>query len=456
MLDFLSSWTSTQLRGEILLMMETVQEESPSLISSPKCFVSRMSTVCIAMFITCLYSEGRQFFWKTSGIVLQVSVWTLGSAANSSVTLWNSVLPIAVLPDTLRQLVSPLEDSPIATRFANAVSRGAVFPEVSAEFCNAASLVCDSHVQIASYGLERVEAAPRASAIKTINDFQFDFFLEKNLFVGGEMQLSENLHDPIPARPFLPRVVADSLPSLTTANLPKLRQMFNIADKASMSTMMGTAAYLCENPALPGEDKECPITLAAMAQFVSSQLGSEVEALSTSGSPTEAPHLKAPVKIETVTKRSLTEGYHIIICHTIMFPSALYYCHHVSGTKVVQASLRAQDNSVIHAVGICHLDTSMWASEHPAFTALNIPRGAEACHWSTQNDMVWVSTATQWAIKTILHRLTSVINHRQRSSQLSTYRPWSHSSRFCRGWCALLTRRHLQCLWSSLLISERW
>jgi hypothetical protein len=323
-----------------------------------------------------------------------MSVCHSGAAVESSVTLWSTVLPNVVLPETLRQSVSPVEDSIISARFAAALSRGAVFPSMSADFCDAAGLVCEDHVKVSSYGVD-AEAAPRASSIKTINDFQFDFFLEENLVVGGQMHLSENLHDPVPVRAFLPRVVADSLPPLTTANLPKLRQTFNIADKTSMSTMMGTAAYLCENPALPGEDKDCPATLTAMAQFVASQLGPEVQALSTTGAPAETPAQRTPVKIESVTKRSLAEGDHIIICHGIMFPSALYYCHHVTGTKVVQASLRASDDTVINAVGICHLDTSLWASEHPAFTALNIPRGAEACHWSTENDVVWVSAGTQ-------------------------------------------------------------
>lgn len=320
---------------------------------------------------------------------------TTTAAVDASVTLWSAVLPNVVLPATLRQSASPVEDSPISARFASALTRGAVFPSMSADFCAVAALVCDDHIKISSYGAD-AETAPRASSIKTINDFQFDFFLEENLVIGGEMHLSENLHDPIPARAFLPRAVAAVLPPLTTANLAKLRQTFNIAANTSMSTMMGTAAFLCESAALPGEAKACPATLPGMAQFVATQLGSEVRALSTTGAPAQAPAQRsAPVRIEGVAKHSLAEGDHIIICHGIMFPSALYYCHHVTGTKVVQAALRESDGSLIHAVGICHMDTSLWASEHPAFTALHIPRGAEACHWSTENDVVWISAGTQ-------------------------------------------------------------
>lgn len=335
------------------------------------------------------------------------SVAAAASGADSTITLWSSVFPTLPMPEPLREAVSPLEDAdPAATRFAAAVSRGAVFPSTSTAFCDAAGLICDENIEVSSYSLHHETTttthASRAASIKTINDFQFDFFLESQLVEGNTMRLAENLHDPIPVRAFLPRVVAEALPALTASNLPKLRQVFNVHETSPMATMMGTAAYLCENPALPGEEKECPMTVDAMAQFVASQLGStSVAALSTAGAPTTVPVKLAPVKIESFKKRSLSEGEHIIICHSLMFPSALYYCHHVTGTKVVQASLRVDSEqegdsgSVIAAVGICHLDTSLWASEHPAFTKLNIPRGAEACHWISQQDIVWVSTSTQ-------------------------------------------------------------
>lgn len=336
------------------------------------------------------------------------------SGADSTITLWSSVFPSLPMPEPLREAVSPLEDADaVATRFAAAVARGAVFPSTSTAFCDAAGLICDENIEVSSYSLHHDETtttttttthASRAASIKTINDFQFDFFLESQLVEGNTMRLAENLHDPIPVRAFLPRVVAQALPALTTSNLPKLTQIFNVHQTSPMATMMGTAAYLCDNPALPGEEKECPMTVDAMAQFVASQLGStSVVALSTVGAPTTVPVKPAPVKVESFKKRSLSEGEHIIICHSLMFPSALYYCHHVTGTKVVQASLRVDSeqegddsgSSVIAAVGICHLDTSLWASEHPAFTKLNIPRGAEACHWLSQQDIVWVSTSTQ-------------------------------------------------------------
>nr|QCP71053.1 BURP domain RD22-like protein [Pohlia nutans] len=308
---------------------------------------------------------------------------------------WEETLPAVTIPSTLRGSVSPVDGSVVATRFATAISRGAIFPATTASFCRDAGLMCEEDVDISPYTsvastLGQEGTGGRALGIKTINDFQFDFFLEKNLVKGAMMNLVENLHDPIPKRAFLPKEVADTLPPLTTSNLPKLTQTFNIGERTKMATIMATATYLCENPPLPGEERACPTSVEAMAEFVASQLGKEVKLLATQGAPEAAPEIQRPVTVVDFTKRSLDEGKKIVICHNLMFPSQLYYCHHVTGTKVVQGSLAAADGSTIHGVAICHLDTTMWSSEHPAFAALNIPRGAEACHWTAQNDMIWV------------------------------------------------------------------
>lgn len=313
-----------------------------------------------------------------------------------AISHWGETLPTVTIPSALRGSVSPVDGSVMATRFATAIARGAIFPATTAAFCRDARLMCEEDVNISPYtsgaSIVGEKGTSRALGIKTINDFQFDFFLEDYLVKGAKMNLVENLHDPIPRRAFLPKEVADTLPPLTTSNLPKLMQTFNIGENTKMATIMGTATYLCENPPLPGEDRACPTSVEAMAEFVSFQLGREVKLLATRGAPEAAPVIKKPVTVVDFSKGSLDEGKKIVICHNLMFPSQLYYCHQVTGTKVVQASLAAADGSTIHGVAICHLDTNMWASEHPAFAALKIPRGAEACHWTAQNDMIWVTT----------------------------------------------------------------
>lgn len=313
---------------------------------------------------------------------------------------WEENSPTVNIPNHFRGSVSPLRRSVEEKRFISTVTRGAIFPPSTASFCRAAGFICVEDVNITPYNSEPVgtlnvvplaRGSPgRTMGIKTINDFQFDFFLEENLAKGASMNLAENLHDPIPKRSFLPKAVADTLTPVTTSNLPKLRQTFNIGENTKMATIMGTAAYLCENPPLPGEERACPASVESMAKFVSSQLGRNATMLKTRGAPGNAPAQKKPLIVKDFTKHSVEEGKKIVVCHNLMFPSQLYYCHHVTGTKVVEASLAAADGYIIRGVAVCHLNTTMWGSEHPAFAALKIPRGAEACHWTSQNDLIWV------------------------------------------------------------------
>ncbi len=146
---------------------------------------------------------------------------------------------------------------------------------------------------------------------------------------------------------------------------------------------------------MPREHRACPTSMEEMVAFVATKLGNKVEVLSTSQTHTSAPIRKGPVKILSFQKRSLVEGKNIVICHNLMFPPQLYYCHHVTRTKVVRASLIGTDSSVIHGVAICHINTALWASKHPAFAALDIPHGAEACHHNTHHNLIWMKQTNE-------------------------------------------------------------
>lgn len=330
--------------------------------------------------------------------VLVVAVATSQALHVPALSHWEKTFPNVAIPSSLLSSVSPIDGTAEANRIVDEIIKHAI--QHGPQFCEILGSLCDENVEIAPYNSAFTssfiaahiapEGPSRTLGINTINDFQFDFFLEENLVKGAKMNLTENLHDPIPKRAFLPKVVADLLSPLSTSNLPKLRQTFNIGENTKMATIMGTATYLCENPPLPGEERACPTSVETMAEFVASQLGKNVKLLETRGAPANAPVEKKPVTVEDFTKLSLEEGKKIVICHNLMFPSQVYYCHHVKGTKVVQASLVAADGSTISGVAVCHLDTTMWSSEHPAFAALKIPRGAEACHWTAQNDYIWV------------------------------------------------------------------
>ncbi len=303
----------------------------------------------------------------------------------------NKLLSVSI-PLTLKASVSAIESKVTA-----AVRSTMIFPATSATFCKAAGIACNEDIEIQSYATKANATLGHDHAsqvITTINNFQLDFFLEENLSK-GVTQLANNLFDPSPIRAFLPSKLAKLLSALTTANLPTLLATFNISKNTRMAAIMATATYLCEIPALPGEHRACPTSMEEMVAFVATELGNKVEVLSTSRAPTSAPIRKGPVKILSFKKRSLVEGKNIVICHNLMFTSQLYYCHHLTRTKVVQASLIGTDSSVIHGVAICHINTTQWASEHPAFATLDIPHGAKACHWNTQHNLIWIKQTNE-------------------------------------------------------------
>ncbi|KAG0586097.1 hypothetical protein KC19_2G063900 [Ceratodon purpureus] len=269
------------------------------------------------------------------------------------------------------------------------------------EVCSTQShLVCTNYddVQATSIAADQVATAAsmRDASIQTINDLQEDFFLESSLVEGRKIAIHNNLNDPAPSRPFVPSSAVSSLPELTTYNALDIMSYFGVARDSSMATAIVTAAYLCGGAALPGEAKSCAASTKALAAFVASELGNNVSIYATKGAPTtystSTSHVKAPVTILKVAKGSVEEGRKIVVCHHLAFPSALYYCHAVTGTKVIQATLKTEGRlraAYIKAMAVCHLNTELWLSRHPAFKALNIARGDEACHFLVENDLVF-------------------------------------------------------------------
>ena len=266
--------------------------------------------------------------------------------------------------------------------------------------CHAAGLTCDEEFVVMD-PYTNADRAPlvqsqftvRDPHIETINDLQKDFFLESSLQVGSKVDLTMNLRSPFPTRRFLPNKISESLPTLKIENLGKLLSTFLIRPNTPMATVIGTAAYLCGNPAMPMEERACHTSFEGMAQFATSKLGTNnVRILATTRALAEASIPTEEVRVAGFHKRSITEGKHVVICHDLMFPSALTYCHAVQGTKVVQVSLENESvaRNQISAVAICHLNTTNWLSRHPVFAVLNITKGEEACHFLTEGDIVWV------------------------------------------------------------------
>ena len=268
---------------------------------------------------------------------------------------------------------------------------------VDSNKCQAAGLICDEFVNIHAFN------DVTSPQIETINDFQRNFFVESSLVLGSEMSLDRNLGSPFPTRSFLSSAIAEALPSINTHNLVKILEIFGIRYGTPMASIIEATARLCGDPALPGEERTCAVSLEEIMAFATTHLGNNVQLLATTGAPAEsalASTSTAPMKVMGYRKQSVEDGKRAVVCHELMFPSAMYYCHRVTGVKVIDVSLASatdpaiSSNNRIQATAMCHMDTTLWLSRHPAFAALHIARGQEACHFLSAGDLVFAQAAT--------------------------------------------------------------
>jgi hypothetical protein len=319
-----------------------------------------------------------------------------GNVFGASRTVKGKVEVLSSLWETMAKDSTAAMFSPMSTSGHGAhVSRVNLLPTnshmiVDPSKCREAGFICDECATLATPNDDVTSLVD----IVTVNDLQHDFFVEPSLGVGAKMLLDRNLQSPIPRRSFLPQQIAEEFPTLTEENLSTILETFKIRSGTPMADVIKTAVRLCGSPALPGEERACPTSFEAMMDFVAAHLGDDVEIMSTTGAPTEAPVSKAPVTVTAYRKHSAEEGKHIVVCHDLFFPTALYYCHFVHDTKLVDARLSTSANDqsqhTIDALAVCHLNTALWKARHPAFAALHIPRGSEACHYITERDLVFV------------------------------------------------------------------
>ncbi|AES96119.1 BURP domain protein [Medicago truncatula] len=99
---------------------------------------------------------------------------------------------------------------------------------------------------------------------------------------------------------------------------------------------------------------------------------------------------------EFVLMFPIRTAFAIGILHQEMFPfMLLYFCHYIPMARFYEVEiLDLQKIMINQAVDVCHLTTSSWSRNHPAFVELgSTPREIEVCHWIYENDMSWTANA---------------------------------------------------------------
>ncbi|KAG9440315.1 hypothetical protein H6P81_020480 [Aristolochia fimbriata] len=182
------------------------------------------------------------------------------------------------------------------------------------------------------------------------------------------------------------------------SDLPRLLHIFAIPPDSLQVQGIKFTLERCNVEPLPEEKKICATSMASMLHFVHDTLGWESRPrlltsvrYRSSTDPSER-HSSAVLQRYTILEspvRSLApEG---VACHSLPFPYKVFYCHQMRKTRVFRATLRGENGDRVEAVAVCHMDTSGWSQDHPAFLLLGVGPGTEpVCHWFREDNLIWV------------------------------------------------------------------
>ena len=129
----------------------------------------------------------------------------------------------------------------------------------------------------------------------------------------------------------------------------------------------------------------CAISLESMVDYAKSHLGDQVKVFSTDVDK----YGKQEYEIENAEKIKNNKN---MVCHKMVYPYAVFYCHTSSKTDVYKVSLIDDTGNEVRAIAVCHKDTSAWYPGHIAFQLLKVkPGSVPICHFMNVDAMIWVS-----------------------------------------------------------------
>lgn len=320
--------------------------------------------------------------WFSTALVLVLLYVAVGSeevqaesCASPTLSYWHRKLPTTPIPDALQQLIIPFSSQKTsellnAIREGNKVSTGepALTSQLGGKIGLATGIV---------YAAEDKDD-PSLSVM---------FFLEEDLRTGAKLTLYRKTlkrSNPDSRIFFLPRPLAEAIP-FSSDKLSVALEMLNISQGSYADRAMKHTLQLCESPAISGEIKYCATSLESMIDYATSTLGtSGVSVLETNTC-----NLNSQRYTITGIPFQSKSGLKSVICHSLIYPYTVYYCHQSHHTAWV--SLKGDDGSTAEAAVVCHSDTNGWNPHHLAFRFLNVkPGGAPICHTLSGETVLWV------------------------------------------------------------------
>ncbi|KAH9607637.1 hypothetical protein KSS87_014159 [Heliosperma pusillum] len=215
-----------------------------------------------------------------------------------------------------------------------------------------------------------------------LTDDSVIFFTEKDLIYPGS---SMKLHFLMGAQgaKFMPSYATNSMP-FSSSKLQVILKFFAVKPESKNAKIIEQTITTCETQAIKGEEKSCETSLEGMVNYAKSKLGNQIKTISTEVNK----ETKQEYQIKSATKINNQKN---LVCHKMVYPYAVFYCHTLSKTDTYKVSLVDSTGKKIRAVAICHKDTSQWNPEHLAFQLLKVkPGSVPICHFLSVDAMVWV------------------------------------------------------------------
>ncbi|KAI3804963.1 hypothetical protein L1987_26883 [Smallanthus sonchifolius] len=248
-----------------------------------------------------------------------------------------------------------------------------------------------------SLGSHAREITDADNVVKT-KDYHDDptlsvFFKVDDLYLGKKMPIYFATNDDSNRAYLLSREEVDPIP-FSSQKLPYLLEFFSISNNSSQAKAMETTLKLCELKPIEGELKFCVTSLESMLDMTRGTFGMvKPKVLTTkilsSNHTTFQWYTFVEKPVEIYSPKMLA-------CHTKAYPYLVYYCHGEKGhsNRVFKIALVGENGERVDAAAACHMDTSMWDSDHVAFRVLGgRPGGSPVCHFLPVDNLIWVASS---------------------------------------------------------------
>ncbi|KAL8540251.1 hypothetical protein ACS0TY_001729 [Phlomoides rotata] len=206
------------------------------------------------------------------------------------------------------------------------------------------------------------------------------FFHYKDLKVGSKMKIYFPPKDPSTTPTLLSHHESHPIP-FSSSQFPQILALFSFSDGSKQAEAIKSTLDACEF--LPYGTMFCATSKEQMLDSVGRIFGpnSEFRVVKTNYLSESLSILQNYTITEAPVERS---GPMSVACHMLPYPYAVYFCHgqYSDYNKVYKVSLVGDDGGRVEAAAVCHLDTSRWDPENPAFGVLGtVPGALPVCHY---------------------------------------------------------------------------